>query len=85
MRNYINKYHGVIINGKKVTESGILAGTHLKGSGPTKNYLESGGEEDEADGYGTKVSEYIHRYSGYTLRGLGALKKRPTVAKIKKQ
>lgn len=83
MRNYINKYDGVIVNGKKITESGILAGAHLKGSGPTKDYLESNGEEDSKDGYGTRVSEYINRYSGYNLKGLDTLRKRPKQVKNK--
>lgn len=79
----LDKYIGKTIKDVKITASGLLAGFHLKGIGTSfakfnkkttgKNYiglrcfLESNGEVDGTDGYGTHISEYIKRFCGYKI------------------
>ncbi len=63
-------YAGQTINGIKITESGLLAGYHLKGLGNSvhpglRDYLISGGNTDPADANGTPISSYISQFSGY--------------------
>ena len=54
-----------VISGVLITESGILAAAHLAGPGNVKKYLRSYGANDFADGYGTTVTYYMKKFSGY--------------------
>jgi len=60
--DYLNRK----IGGVMITESGLVAGMHLKGEGGVKRFLESG--KSNIDGYGTQITEYIDKFSGYCLR-----------------
>ena len=51
----------------KYTESGLVAGVHLKGFGGLKKFLNG---QDNVDGLGTAVSEYVDMFSGYDLSNL---------------
>lgn len=59
----INKYEGKVINGIEITESGILAASHLAGAGGVKKFLRSGGKYNPADGYGTRLTHYLKKFS----------------------
>ncbi|NBL64448.1 peptidoglycan-binding protein LysM [Flavobacterium sp. NST-5] len=61
----IEKYDGKIINGVKITESGILAAAHLGGAGSVKSYLRSNGRKKFRDGFGTSMSSYLKKFEGY--------------------
>ncbi|WP_298238876.1 peptidoglycan-binding protein LysM [uncultured Algibacter sp.] len=65
LRREIKNFVGKKINGVLVTESGILAAAHLAGPGSVKKYLRSYGINNFADGYGTTVSIYMKKFSGY--------------------
>jgi hypothetical protein len=56
-----NKYPEAI---EKYTLSGLAAGAHLKGLGGVKQFLNG---IDNADAYGTEISEYIKKFAGYNL------------------
>ncbi|GEM_PF-2953274 len=60
----LNDYEGETVNGIVITRSGLLAGWHLLGGGLI-DYLESGGADTPADGYGTTIEEYISTFGGY--------------------
>lgn len=62
-----DKYSGQIINGYKITDSGLLAGAHLKGAGSVITYLKSGGKDIGKDAFGTSVESYIKKFSGYDV------------------
>jgi len=62
-----HKYSGKIINGFKVTDSGLLAAAHLKGAGSVIKYLKSDGKIIEKDGFGTSVESYMKRFAGYDV------------------
>jgi hypothetical protein len=66
LKNYY-KYIGQTINGIEITESGILAAAHLVGQKSIKNFLDSNGKKDRKDGNGTRCSDYLKYFSGYTL------------------
>jgi len=51
----------------KYTESGLVAGVHLKGFGGLNDFLNG---DDNIDGLGTKISEYISKFAGYDLSDL---------------
>lgn len=76
----LDDYIGKEINGIKITPASLLAGYHLKGIGGSaksvkdelsdkrkglRSFLESNGKIDGTDGYGTKISEYIKKFSNY--------------------
>lgn len=75
LRRDINRFVGKRINGVLVTESGILAAAHLAGPGSVKKYLRSYGLDNFADGYGTTISNYMKRFSGYDTSFLKPNKK----------
>lgn len=47
-----------------LTESGLVAGAHLKGLGGVKQFMAG---NDNTDALGTKISEYIEKFAGYDL------------------
>jgi DNA-binding transcriptional MerR regulator len=64
---YVSKYNGKKIKGITVTESGMLAGAHLLGPKNVKKFLDSNGTIDPKDGFGTRLSEYLSKFSGYKM------------------
>ncbi|MCC4212386.1 peptidoglycan-binding protein LysM [Leeuwenhoekiella parthenopeia] len=67
LRKDIKRFSGKVINGVKVTESGILAAAHLAGPGSVKSYLRSGGVEGFKDAFGTSIYSYIKKFGGYDV------------------
>ena len=65
LRKDIKRFTGKVVNGIIITESGILAAAHLAGAGNVKKYLRSYGKTGFSDAYGTSVSYYIKKFSGY--------------------
>lgn len=62
-----DKYSGEIINGYKITDSGLLAGAHLKGAGCVITYLKSQGKNISKDAFGTSVESYIKKFADYDV------------------
>ena len=62
---------GETYNGVEVTESGILAASHLVGAKSVRKYLKSKGKINEKDGNGISVKDYMEKFSGYDLSELG--------------
>lgn len=73
LKNYITKYEGKIVDGVKITESGILAAAHLGGSGSVKRFLNSNGEKKCKDDYGTSVKSYMKDFGGFETTGIRAI------------
>ncbi|MCR9262798.1 MAG: hypothetical protein NXH86_01500 [Flavobacteriaceae bacterium] len=67
LRRDIKRFKGKRIGGAVVTESGILAAAHLAGAGNVKKYLRSYGQNDVADAFGSSISYYIKKFSGYDV------------------
>lgn len=65
LNNYIEYWDGKKINGKIITESGILAAAHLAGPGNVKKFLKEG--KEFKDGNGTKLTSYLTQFSGYRI------------------
>jgi hypothetical protein len=65
--DYIGDYEGSIVNGIKVTKSGMLAASHLLGASNVKKYLDSDGKQDPKDGFGTHLSSYLKKFAGYNM------------------
>jgi hypothetical protein len=72
LKKEIEKYSGRIINGVEITESGLLAAAHLGGAGSVKKYLRSNGRRGFRDGFGTSISSYIRKFSGYDISHIKA-------------
>ncbi len=72
LRKEIAKYSGRIINGVEITESGLVAAAHLGGAGSVKKYLRSNGRNGFKDGFGTSISSYIRKFSGYDISHIEA-------------
>ncbi|WP_374410886.1 hypothetical protein [Hydrogenophaga sp.] len=67
IRHYgLDKYVGqTMSDGVKITESGLLAGSHLLGISGLKDYVTSNGKTDGKDGNGTPISSYVKKFGGY--------------------
>ena len=65
LRDEIEKYEGTILNGIRVTESGILAAAHLGGAGSVKKYFKNNGKRFFRDAYGTSLRTYMKACGGY--------------------
>ena len=66
LQKYIDVFDGQTINGMLITESGILAAAHLGGQGSVKRYFKNG--KVFKDGYGTKITSYMEKFSGYDIQ-----------------
>ena len=62
-----DKYIGRVINGYKITPSGLLAGAHLKGAGSVISYLKSDGKSIGKDAFGTSVESYMKKFANYDV------------------
>ena len=65
LRNQIAQFDGKIINGIKITESGILAAAHLGGAGSVKKFFKSNGRQIKKDAFGTSIISYLKKFGGY--------------------
>ncbi|MCM4169775.1 hypothetical protein KCTC52924_00004 [Arenibacter antarcticus] len=81
LRRDIKRFVGKEINGQEITESGILAAAHLAGAGNVKKYLRSYGKENVNDNYGSTVSYYIKKFSGYDISHVAPIRN-PRIQKI---
>jgi len=63
LKERVKPYLG-LIKDKKIDTSGLIACAHLGGIGGMYKFLIG---EDVADSYGTKVSDYAYKFSGYKL------------------
>jgi len=75
LRREIKKYVGQEVNGITITESGVLAAAHLAGPGNVKKFLRSRGRRQFSDAFGTSISYYLKRFSGYDTSDIRADKK----------
>ena len=65
LRKDIKRTVGKHIDGVLITESGILAASHLAGAGNVKKYLRSYGKENFKDAYGSSIKYYLKKFAGY--------------------
>lgn len=65
LRKDIANFQDQVINGIRITESGILAAAHLAGAGNVKKFLRSGGRTNFSDGFGTSIKHYFRKFEGY--------------------
>nr|MBP8157915.1 peptidoglycan-binding protein LysM [Flavobacterium sp.] len=65
LRDYINYFEGKVVDGVKITESGILAAAHLGGVGSVKRFFNTNGERKMKDQYGTSVRTYLRDFGGF--------------------
>jgi len=63
-----------MVDGIKITESGILAAAHLGGTGSVKRFLNTNGERKCKDEYGTSVRTYLRDFGGFETSGIHAVK-----------
>lgn len=72
MWHYIEKdglaaYAGHTVGNVTLTQSGMLAATHLLGAGSLATYIHSNGQQNLRDPYGTSIESYIVKFSGFDI------------------
>lgn len=65
LKKEIEKYEGTIMNGIRITESGILAAAHLGGPGSVRKFFKSKGKRSPKDAYGASIRSYMKAFGGY--------------------
>lgn len=65
--NGAEAYLGRTINGVVVTESGLIAASHLVGAGAVLAWLRSNGATNPTDASGTQMTEYMSAFGGYNV------------------
>ena len=75
LRKDIKRKVGKKMNGVMITESGILAASHLAGAGNVKKYLRSNGTENFKDAYGSNIAYYLKKFAGYDTSHIPADKR----------
>ncbi|PWE53199.1 hypothetical protein DEM27_26385 [Metarhizobium album] len=58
-------YDGQTLNGVLLTKSGMIAASHLAGTGGLKTFIQSGGTKSAQDSNGTSVVNYLKLFAGY--------------------
>lgn len=61
LQQIIDKYDGKVVNGIKITETGILAAAALAGHGGVKKYFRKG--LNSQDCYGTSIEDMLVRFA----------------------
>lgn len=74
LRAYIARYEGKMIDGVKITESGILAAAHLGGVGSVKRFFNSNGTRSKKDAYGTSIRTYLRDFAGFETNTIEPIK-----------
>jgi hypothetical protein len=72
LRNEIKKYVGKKINGTLISESGIIAASHLAGPANVKVYLQNNGNSRFQDNFGTSIRHFMKRFGGYNISNIEA-------------
>lgn len=71
LRPVIRQFVGKTINGVYITESGIIAGAHLVGTGGLLSFFyPEKYSHATADGNGTRVETYLKKFAGYNLKNI---------------
>ena len=61
------EYIGSEIGSITITQSGLIAAAHLVGAGAVNAWLASDGAVTPSDAMGTRMTEYLARFAGYSL------------------
>lgn len=67
LNSYIIKYKDSIIEGIRITESGIIAAAHLVGSTNTIKWLTDSTHKDITDGNNVSIKHYLTLFAGYKI------------------
>lgn len=68
--NLLKDYEGYIgdtIRGVKITKAGMIAASHLGGAQSVRLFLASHGRINKDDIFGTRISDYLQKFSYYDL------------------
>lgn len=63
----LDSYAWSEVGNMTLTPSGMLAATHLLGADSLARYIHSDGQADLRDPYGTPITSYINKLSGYNI------------------
>ena len=58
-------YDGQTLNGVRMTKTGLIAASHLGGTGAVRDFIESGGFDVPGDAFGTTIVDYMELFEGY--------------------
>lgn len=77
MDNGLDYYIGQNVGGVQIDPAALTGMAHLGGRLGMREFLETGGQYDPADDFGTKISDYGKKFSGLDMYGLTPTSPRP--------
>lgn len=77
MDNGLDYYIGQNVGGVEIDPAALTAMAHLGGRLGMREFLETRGQYDPADDFGTKISDYGKKFSGLNMYGLTPTSPRP--------
>ena len=66
LENQLGDLVGTVVNGKPMDMGALVAMGHLGGAGGARRYVESGGQYNPSDSFGTSLAEYADTHGGQT-------------------
>ena len=66
----LDQYMGQDVRGVMIDPAAVMAMAHLGGRSGMRQFIETGGEYDPSDKFGTKLSDYGKKFSGMNAYGL---------------
>jgi hypothetical protein len=70
MSKGLDQYMGQDVRGVMIDPAAVMAMAHLGGRSGMRQFIETGGEYDPSDKFGTKLSDYGKKFSGMNAYGL---------------
>lgn len=64
LENQLGDLVGTVVNGKPMDMGALVAMGHLGGAGGARRYVESGGQYNPSDSFGTSLAEYAGTHGG---------------------
>ena len=61
-------YVGAVVNGEPLDMGALVAMGHLGGAGGARKYVESGGQYNPSDSFGTSLSDYAQKHGGNSFQ-----------------
>lgn len=68
LESQLAPYVGTVVNGQPMTMGSLVAMGHLGGAAGARKYVESGGQYNPSDAYGTSLSDYAQTHGGNATR-----------------
>jgi hypothetical protein len=72
LESQLAPYVGAVVNGQPLDMGALVAMGHLGGAGGARRFVETGGQYNPSDSFGTSLADYAQTHGGYSGGGMDA-------------